>query len=269
MKFQVLNVTPTLASNWLKRNTINRPVRTTYVRRIADAMLRGEWMATHQPIALNGKKLVDGQHRLLGLLKSGLPSVQMSVVSGADTGIFDCIDIGVNRTHSDIFKEDRFVMHPISFIARLVYGLTHCTPKRVEPVYEKYIGIMRDISRACANRTNPAFNKAGIKTGALAAILAGSPKTYVLDQLRYMTRYEVENLVPCMRELFKQLTQGVTTPKAKTGGQSRQTDTASRCFKALQKKNADYRMLRVGNEDIKEIRVLFMKDLGIEVPSEE
>jgi hydrogenase maturation factor len=97
VKLQVLEVTPVQAKAWLKLNTLNRPVRSSYVAYLADAMKRGEWVVNHQPLAINGSRLIDGQHRLMAVVESGLSAVKMAVVTDADTATFDTIDIGVKR----------------------------------------------------------------------------------------------------------------------------------------------------------------------------
>ncbi len=72
MQYQLVNITPEAATAILKGNKGNRKPRQSHIEALADAMLRGEWKQTHQGIAISPTgKLLDGQHRLLAVVKSG------------------------------------------------------------------------------------------------------------------------------------------------------------------------------------------------------
>ena len=47
----VEKITPELACEYLKKNTNNRTIRSGRINELSGAMLRGEWMLTHQGIA--------------------------------------------------------------------------------------------------------------------------------------------------------------------------------------------------------------------------
>ena len=88
MHSQVLNVTPSLAEEWLKSNSFNRKISKATVRRYADDMKAGNWNLNHQGIAFdNDGVLVDGQHRLVAVIESG-ETIKMMVTWGSErTGI--------------------------------------------------------------------------------------------------------------------------------------------------------------------------------------
>jgi len=72
IKFSEEVVTPEMAAEWLKKNKGNRPVIKAAVSAYARDMQAGKWRPVHQPIAFDARNnLVDGQHRLHAIVKSG------------------------------------------------------------------------------------------------------------------------------------------------------------------------------------------------------
>ncbi len=86
----------------LEANTSNRPLSRSVVRSFAEAMLRGEWLVTHQGIAFDtAGVLVDGQHRLAAVIEADLP-VEMTVFTEVEPGTFDVLDTGKKRNAADV-----------------------------------------------------------------------------------------------------------------------------------------------------------------------
>lgn len=66
-KYVLMDVTPEMASRWLKLNLNNRTVNHNNVDAIAKDILSNDWDTTHQGIAIAADgTIIDGQHRLLG-----------------------------------------------------------------------------------------------------------------------------------------------------------------------------------------------------------
>lgn len=99
IRFEI--ITPMLAKAYLTSNTSNRSIRETAVEEYASEMRAGRWKKTHQGIAFdtNGA-LVDGQHRLLAVVKSGV-SVELAVTRGVEADTQDVVDAGRKRTTAD------------------------------------------------------------------------------------------------------------------------------------------------------------------------
>jgi hypothetical protein len=67
-------ITPETAKLYLENNQDNRPVRLAVVEKYAADILAGRWQLTHQGILLDARGyLIDGQHRLLAVLKANKP----------------------------------------------------------------------------------------------------------------------------------------------------------------------------------------------------
>ena len=94
--------TPEICESWLLRNSKNRPVRELHVRKLARDMRAGKWQMTGDPIrfSLDGE-LLDGQHRLMACVRSGVPFETM-VVYGLDPISQDVMDTGRSRDVSDV-----------------------------------------------------------------------------------------------------------------------------------------------------------------------
>lgn len=105
MECRLETITPKKAAEFLKINTYNRPVREKHVKRLADAMLRGEWKLTGDTIKMNGATLVDGQHRLWAVVKSGV-SIQSYIARGVSSDAYACIDQIAPRSVADHFGRD-------------------------------------------------------------------------------------------------------------------------------------------------------------------
>lgn len=99
---ELVQITPTMAGEMLKRNTGNRIVRRKAVEFLMEAIKEGRWKVTHQGIAFDRDGvLIDGQHRLLAILESG-KTLPCFVSEGLDHSAKDAIDIHVRRTMYDV-----------------------------------------------------------------------------------------------------------------------------------------------------------------------
>ena len=68
MRFEIREVTPELAEEWLKNRAPNRKLRGTVVDSYASDMSAGRWRLTHQGIAFDeAGRISDGQHRLAAI----------------------------------------------------------------------------------------------------------------------------------------------------------------------------------------------------------
>ncbi|MEU5691196.1 hypothetical protein [Actinosynnema sp. NPDC020468] len=97
-------LTPEVASEILGRNIENRRLDRHTVELYASAMNRGEWKLSHQGIAVDHRGvLLDGQHRLAAVVKSG-KAVPMLVVRGVQRDTFSVVDTGKKRSASDALQ---------------------------------------------------------------------------------------------------------------------------------------------------------------------
>jgi len=114
---EYIDVTPAMAEEMLKYNENqaedlhNRPCSAATVRKYAQLMKDGLWgvggNGTSEPIIFSDKgRLLSGQHRLRGVVESGVTQ-RFLVVFGEPDGNFAFIDQGRRRTGADIFAINR------------------------------------------------------------------------------------------------------------------------------------------------------------------
>ena len=100
----VVNVTPELAKIWLAIGRFNRRVNYSAVAKYVRQIDAGLWCRTHQGIAFtNEGVLIDGQHRLLAIVKTG-KTVPMLVFTNEPQENFAFIDCGRNRSNLDTVR---------------------------------------------------------------------------------------------------------------------------------------------------------------------
>lgn len=103
--FPVIEVTPAFAQELLTLNTSNRNLRPRDIEAHAKLMRAGEWRpGVGQPITLSTDMvLLDGQHRLHAVVKSGV-TVHMCFNDAGDPSDRRYMDNGAGRTVSDELK---------------------------------------------------------------------------------------------------------------------------------------------------------------------
>lgn len=104
MEVNSILITPTEAKKILLQNTCNRRLRNHHVDKLAKEMIHKKWKKTGVTIQISESgRLLDGQHRLHAVLRSGI-STEFIVIRGVPDESNDVIDTGVRRTNGDIFQ---------------------------------------------------------------------------------------------------------------------------------------------------------------------
>lgn len=94
-------ITPAMATEYLRRNGVNRNFSKNSVISYARDMTNGNWRTSHQGIAFDTEgNLRDGQHRLAAIVRSGC-TVHMLVSTGVPPESFGIMDTGRGRTMAD------------------------------------------------------------------------------------------------------------------------------------------------------------------------
>lgn len=106
--FSVEIITPGIAAKLLETNSGNRNVNQWHVDFLAKQMKDGKWKFTAECIKIdeNGE-LIDGQHRLLAVIKSGTEH-KFLVARQLGSDVFDVLDTGKSRSASDVLSIDGF-----------------------------------------------------------------------------------------------------------------------------------------------------------------
>lgn len=97
-------ISPKYAEELLKLNTNNRKVRQSKVDSLAESMKKGEWELSNDAITISeGNVLLNGQHRLLAVVKSGVPC-NFILYTGAPDSSFGIMDTPSLRRVSDVIS---------------------------------------------------------------------------------------------------------------------------------------------------------------------
>ena len=112
---EVVTITPAEATNWLRANEHNRPVRKNHVNFLAGEIKAGNWQLNGQAIVIaDNEQVLDGQHRLMAIIEAGTP-IQSLVVYGITPEAFSTMDTGAVRSGSDALCL-HFHDHPIGVV---------------------------------------------------------------------------------------------------------------------------------------------------------
>lgn len=112
MNIKVMDITPEIAALLLKGNANNRPLLKGYVDAYAEDMKSGEWCLNGESIKLleleeSGKHiLLDGQHRLAAVVKSGVTIKSLVVVFSKSDEAVKYVDNGRKRSYKDSIVMD-------------------------------------------------------------------------------------------------------------------------------------------------------------------
>jgi hypothetical protein len=137
---EVVTITPQIATQWLRCNRINRPVRKNHVVFLSQEILNGHWQVNGQPIVIaDNEDVIDGQHRLMAVIEAGQP-IKTLVVYGIKPEAFATIDTGVVRSGADAlclhFTEHsqtvvKAVATAVGWVRSLERGTVHHGKRRI------------------------------------------------------------------------------------------------------------------------------------------
>lgn len=186
---ELVFVTRAMAKEWMEqKNDGNRKISRAEVKRWADRINLDRYYPTHQGIAFDeGGVLLDGQHRLAGLVASNAPGVWIQITKDLPRRTFDIIDVGRNRQPAQLIPNPNSVSKAAA--ARVLIGypkLYARANERADPslVVEAYEAHRDSIDRA-VEMARPVARACGIPAGIHAAVIAtvissnGTPAAYL------------------------------------------------------------------------------------------
>jgi len=162
MKTNIEVITPEIAREYLGYNTRNRNISVRHVDFLAKAMTDGTWDVNGDSIRFAGDMLLDGQHRLMACINSGV-SFTTLVIRGLDASTFDTIDIGKKRSAGDtlsVLGVKNSLGHAgalaviIRTMSRKSEASVKITNKDIEVAYELYDGLGEHVYYATSGRSS-------------------------------------------------------------------------------------------------------------------
>lgn len=144
MRFKVETITPAKARKLLDQNekldTPRRPIRAGRVEKLAHAITTGQWVTTHQGIAIGPDgAILDGNHRLHAIVAAD-QAVDVVVARDADPAWFPVLDVGAARTAADSLRVAGYTnTNKLAAMVRgwLAYSQIIGTTERFTPVHNR------------------------------------------------------------------------------------------------------------------------------------
>jgi hypothetical protein len=207
MRTEVMQITPSMADVFLKQNIGNRAVRQGWVNELAGFIESNQWKTSHQGIAFDkGGRLLDGQHRLMAVLKANRP-VKMNVTFEADAESFSVMDQGQRRTAADILSVDRRHAEIVRLAVRTMTNSTRVTPLDLQTMHAAIGPTCSALVEHCG-RANRFFSTAPMKLAAVARVLGGADRDYVFGLYSDLVLGNIDALPPIGKGLVKQYVRG-------------------------------------------------------------
>lgn len=175
IKCSVETITPEIANQMLALNTKNRKINPPRVEHYCEAMRAGKWELNGETIKINGESLIDGQHRLLAVVRSGV-SIDSVVVRGVDSSSFDTVDIGATRNCANVLhiigvNNPSKIAATICLIHR--YYAKELNPNRATKVHTWQIkGLFGKYGDAVKNLDQVQFNRVGFASKVVLSAFA-------------------------------------------------------------------------------------------------
>lgn len=230
---EIVFVTPDMARQILDGNTINRTVRKNHVISIANIMRNGDWQVTAHGIVISDTGiLIDGQHRLLALIESGLDGVFMRLFFGEDENTFIAYDRGAKRSAADSLRVRKEYAEVSSFLVRMINS--NYSPKVTDAkvsILLDYIQPQIDELHAACNTSTKYYSSAPFRTAAVMRIMEGRSKDYAKKTYTALVRGDILSLPPSAASLYSAFARGHVKAKDTM-------DILNRAWRIFDEKNA-------------------------------
>lgn len=203
-----MTITPDDARQMLFKNEGNRNISTSHARHIALQMKLLRWIKT--PCALIFAKdgnIVDGQHRLEGILGSGVSQNMIFAVANNAEEIFQILDQGKTRTNADILRLPNQIVQPIQYLLRCD-GLLKPVASDIQQVNDTHLMTACTYVHEHIKPKAKSVKTAPFRAAFCMATAMGANFTVAAEQYQALGDYNVKEFTPLMADLMKQFQDG-------------------------------------------------------------
>lgn len=205
-------VSPEIALQYLSANRGNRAIRQRHVDFLSGMMQRGAWQTTHQGIAFDiTGTLVDGQHRLHAIVKSG-ETCALLVVRGLSPNATEAMDRGKTRSIADLLRVGQEIASVATTCARIVGHISAGTPAAdvVKPFVETFAEPVAMLMDACPT-TSKTASSSPVRLAFSVRLLTEPERTEeLLRWYRSWVLRHSEEWPPMFHQLARQIEKGST-----------------------------------------------------------
>jgi hypothetical protein len=243
MKMQIQLITPEIAKSYLAKNIDNRNKRGWWASGIAGMIKRGEWILTHQGIAFTKSgRLLDGQHRLEGIIESNIP-IEMLVTTEVSDEAFKVLDNGIKRTLADLTGINQRTAEVCRVLARLAHGGdTVNSADQIIEIYNTGVGEVHDNLVEYCGKGIAVLSSAPIRTVATCMILDGHNQQYIKNVYANLCHQKFNELPNVAQSFIRQVNDKRATV-------SNRYDLMARALKVFDVSTKDTMRLTVTDSD--------------------
>jgi len=239
-----LYITPEQAEQWLGRNwRNNRKPRQSKKKDFIRELQNGTFKTTHQGVLLHEDgTLLDGQHRLMAISESGIPA-KMVVATTDDMSVYEALDQGAKRSHSDLSGIDNRVVTTVNTIIRMSQGgMATLNYSEVKPFLKGPVG---DLATRMHEEVRPdgrIFNSGSFKAACVVCILSGRiQEVAAYDLMKNLKGRVYEDLPPVGLAFLRQVDSGSYSSSGLKG----QMEVFTKSFHMFNPENFDNQVLRM------------------------
>ena len=239
-------ITPAIADHIITQYNINnRYVRKWWAESMAASMKRDKFCITHQGIAFTKSgRFLDGQHRLLAIISSGIPQL-MLVVTGLPEEAFSYIDIGAKRSTSDSTGLHQKTAEVCRLALRMKSGRASPMPDQVMNVAECGLEEVHTELLTYSNKHTELISTAPVRLAACVLVMDGHNSRDVFTTYTNMVQLNYAALPPVALSFMKQKEQKVMNSGV-VG------DVFARALKALDPDLKNMSRIQINEEGIKQ-----------------
>jgi hypothetical protein len=246
----VLVINPITAQQMLTTSTGNRTMRGHYVKRLADAMLRGEWRVTSQGIGFDVTgALRDGHHRLSAIIQSGV-TVELPVVMGMPVTAYQVTDIGMRRTYAELLGEDRIIAEVLLFAAQHALGVKVPSVDQIAVMRNsKLYATATALQEFCSLRVRN-FSVVPVRLAACVEVLNGGRQAFVFEQYRAMCTLDYDQMTHATRAYVRQVQMSETSRSSTVTREGKRNEQLARALRVFDEDRKDVTRIQMNESTI-------------------
>lgn len=241
-----MRIGPKQARELLANNTANRPLNKATISEYAGAMQRGEWVLTHQGVALDPElRLLDGQHRLWAVVQSGV-EIDMMVTFDCPPEAFAMVDRGrvrslayALRTKEIDVSTTRLALAVMSGLKQNGFRFSTGQVQAALPIIQPRVQTLQEHCKTHAKQRS----SAPVHLGLIALMIKYPAMQGDLGRLfRAFVMLEIEHLPRSVGQLLRQIDDKKTSAR-------QAIDMMSRVWVAFDPANHDLKKIQITSID--------------------
>lgn len=181
---QIVTVTPQLVDDLLAMNTKNRSPRQKHIDQLCSEIADNHFLLTASGVGVSKSGvLLDGQHRLIAIKKSGYPPIQIVLATGLDDESQSVVDRHAKRSISDSLSLLMNMTVTTNMVAMIQALHTH---KASVSKTDVFVSLGQSLHDAAVSRVlseiGEEIHEAAIATSGLRASVAAAILVYMFHE---------------------------------------------------------------------------------------